>query len=525
MSDAIRSSASASCIRAIGRSNAASSSAWSVTLSGATSDAAHAGERVRRVDVAGPGDLERRVDPERAVEVEVELRLGHRAHERAQRALVEGHGGDGSGIGYVANRSSGEREWSIMRMTSSTFMQRRVEHVHRPRHRRQRVRRQPRRPGAHRRRARRRRARRLRGVGCTRRAAPGAGPAGEPHDPTRRRHRPASLPAALDGTDAIVHLAAIPRDWDGGASLRLVNTEGTRNIVRAATDAGVRRFVHLGALGVADEPDLHYASSKAKAMALVQASGLDWTILSPSLLFGPRDGFFNILAGLVRLSPGRDPDHRTRARRASSRWRSRTWHGSSSASSRTPPRRAPSTSSAARATWTYREIMGEVLRGMGTRRALLPVPVPVIRLVAGAMETLGIRWFPVATDQLRQLKLDNIGPCRAVREAFGLGPGRWRAASATSATRPRPGAGRTRYARGVNAARRTAAAVVWVLVAALVALGGAGVVAAMHNVPGTAARADLTWAADQAADAKLDAATERLAELSAAVESLGRREP
>ena len=73
----------------------------------------------------------------------------------------------------------------------------------------------------------------------------------------------------------------------------------------------------------------------------------------------------------------------------------------------------------------------------------------------------------------------------------------------------------------MNAARRTAAAVVWVIVAALVALGGAGVVAAMHNVPGTAARADLTWAADQAADAKLDAATQRLAELSAAVESLG----
>jgi len=117
----------------------------------------------------------------------------------------------------------------------------------------------------------------------------------------------ASLPPALDGVEAIVHLAAIPRDWDGGASLRLVNTEGTRNVVRAATDAGVGRFVHLGALGVADEPDLHYASSKAKAMALVRASGLDWTILSPSLLFGPRDGFFNILAGLVRVSPGVTP--------------------------------------------------------------------------------------------------------------------------------------------------------------------------------------------------------------------------
>ena len=231
----------------------------------------------------------------------------------------------------------------------------------------------------------------------------------------------ASLPPALDGVEAIVHLAAIPRDWDGGASLRLVNTEGTRNVVRAATDAGVRRFVHLGALGVADEPDLHYASSKAKAMALVRASGLDWTILSPSLLFGPRDGFFNILAGLVRLSPGVTP--------ITGRGEARFQPLAIEDLARIVVRVLADPSTAGTEyllggprTWTYREIMGEVLRGMGTRRVLLPVPVPVIRLVAGAMETLGIKWFPVATDQLRQLKLDNTGPAEAVRAAFGFEP-------------------------------------------------------------------------------------------------------
>src|SRR4051812_36559226 len=113
-----------------------------------------------------------------------------------------------------------------------------------------------------------------------------------------------SLARALEGVDAVLHLVAIPRDWDGGATLRLVNTEGTRNLLVATRAAGVRRFVHLGAMGVVDEPDLHYASSKAKANALVRASGLDWTILAPSLVFGPRDGFFNIVAGLVRMSPG-----------------------------------------------------------------------------------------------------------------------------------------------------------------------------------------------------------------------------
>ena len=71
--------------------------------------------------------------------------------------------------------------------------------------------------------------------------------------------------------------------------------------------------------------------------------------------------------------------------------------------------------------WTYREIMLEALRGMGSRRAILPVPVPLISLVARIAETLRIP-FPVATDQLRQLKLDNVGPLTAVRDEFGFEP-------------------------------------------------------------------------------------------------------
>ena len=231
---------------------------------------------------------------------------------------------------------------------------------------------------------------------------------------------PATLPAALAGADAVLHLAALPRDWDGGASLRLVNTEGTRNVLGAAKEAGVRRFVHLGGLGLVDDPDLHFGSSKAKAMALVRESGLDWTILKPSLLFGPRDGFFNLLAGLVRMSPGIVP-----------------------ITGRGDARFQPlAIGDLARATvqvfsdaetigheyelggprvWTYREIVEEVLRGMGRRRLLVPMPVPLIRLVAGAAETVHLP-FPVATDQLRQLRYDNVGAPDCVRASFGWDP-------------------------------------------------------------------------------------------------------
>ncbi len=229
-----------------------------------------------------------------------------------------------------------------------------------------------------------------------------------------------TLPAAMAGVDGILHLVAVPRDWDGGATLRLVNTEGTRNLLRAAADAGVRRFVHLGALGVTDDPDLHYASSKAKGMALVRESGLDWTILSPSLLFGPRDGFFNILADLVRMSPGIVPitgrgDARFQPLAIADLGRAAVVAFADPGTiGRELPLGGPRY-------WTYREIMEEVLRGMGKRRLLVPMPVAVIRLVAGASEKVHLP-FPVATDQLRQLRLDNTGPLDSVQAGFGFDP-------------------------------------------------------------------------------------------------------
>ncbi|HEY5629551.1 MAG TPA: complex I NDUFA9 subunit family protein [Candidatus Limnocylindrales bacterium] len=232
--------------------------------------------------------------------------------------------------------------------------------------------------------------------------------------------KPDTLPGALAGVDAVVHLAAIPRDWDNGETLRLVNTEGTRNLVAAMREAGVDRLVHLGALGVSDEPDLHYGSSKAKAMAIVRESGLRWTILAPSLLFGPRDGFFNLLAGLVRMSPGIVPitgSGKARFQPLAIEDLCRACVialGDDAYVGRELLLGGPRY-------WTYREIVEEVLRGMGARRLLVPMPVALIRVVAGGAEAIRAP-FPVATDQLRQLRYDNIGPLDSVRAGFGFDP-------------------------------------------------------------------------------------------------------
>jgi NADH dehydrogenase len=229
-----------------------------------------------------------------------------------------------------------------------------------------------------------------------------------------------TLPDALQGIDAVLHLAAIPRDLDGGSSLRLVNTEGTRNVVVAMERAGVQRLIHLGALGVEDDPDLHYASSKARAEALVRSSGLDWTILKPSLQFGPGDGFFNIVADLVRVSPGIVPV----PGRGDSRFQ--PIHADDVARIVVDALADPGTirqsfDLGGPRYWTYREITAEVLEAMGKKRKIVPMPVALIRLVAGAAEFMHVP-FPAATDQLRQLRLDNIGPLDTIPERFGFEP-------------------------------------------------------------------------------------------------------
>jgi len=228
------------------------------------------------------------------------------------------------------------------------------------------------------------------------------------------------LGPALAGADAIVHLVALPRDLDGGKSLTRVNVEGTGNVIGAAKAAGIHRLVHLGALGVVDDPQLHYASSKARAEALVAASALDWTILKPSLMWGERDGFFNIVAGLVRISPGLVPvpgDGQSRFQPISVS----DLAVAVRLSVERPATIGQRFELGGPRYWTYREITQEVLRGMGKRRKVIPMPVALISLVAGTAERLHIP-FPVATDQLRQLKLDNIGPLDSYETAFGIAP-------------------------------------------------------------------------------------------------------
>lgn len=117
-----------------------------------------------------------------------------------------------------------------------------------------------------------------------------------------------AAPGSLaQGADALIHVAGIVNAPDH-AGFVAGNVEGTRAILAAATDAGVRRFVHVSSLS-AREPQLSdYGWSKREAERLVETSTLDWTIVRPTAIYGPgdmemRDLFRAARLGLAFLPP------------------------------------------------------------------------------------------------------------------------------------------------------------------------------------------------------------------------------
>ena len=113
---------------------------------------------------------------------------------------------------------------------------------------------------------------------------------------------PDSLKAACAGVDMVVHTVAVIRE-KGPATFQAVNVQGTRNMVEAAEQSGVRKIVHLSAIGAGPDPQYPYLRSKWEAEEAVINSRIRHVALRPSLVFGPGDEFINALAATIRVGP------------------------------------------------------------------------------------------------------------------------------------------------------------------------------------------------------------------------------
>jgi uncharacterized protein YbjT (DUF2867 family) len=112
-----------------------------------------------------------------------------------------------------------------------------------------------------------------------------------------------SLRRAVDGCELVVHLVAIRQGRD--EQFRRVMEEGTRDLVAAAKEAGVRRFVLMSALGVSEETKdlVPYYRAKWDQEQTLRGSGLEHVILRPSFVFARDGGILPTFRKLARLSP------------------------------------------------------------------------------------------------------------------------------------------------------------------------------------------------------------------------------
>jgi NADH dehydrogenase len=112
-----------------------------------------------------------------------------------------------------------------------------------------------------------------------------------------------SLRSAFEGIDMVFHLAAILLSTQPSEFER-INTQGTRNVISACQDAGVRRLLYVSSISVTYPILTPYGQSKLDGESLVRESGLDWTIVRPTLVIGDGGGIeFNMYARYVSRFP------------------------------------------------------------------------------------------------------------------------------------------------------------------------------------------------------------------------------
>jgi uncharacterized protein YbjT (DUF2867 family) len=105
-----------------------------------------------------------------------------------------------------------------------------------------------------------------------------------------------ALAGLTAGVDAVINAVGIIRE-SAGQTFRKMHVDATRHLVTAARDSGVKRYIHVSALGANPEGKAEYQRTKYEAEQIVRKSDLDWTILRPSMIHGPHSSFINLAKG------------------------------------------------------------------------------------------------------------------------------------------------------------------------------------------------------------------------------------
>ena len=115
-----------------------------------------------------------------------------------------------------------------------------------------------------------------------------------------------SLCGRIDKNGAVINLVGVLHDKPAqpyGKVFKAAHVDLPKNIITAMQLHGLKRYLHMSALGADSNGPSMYQRSKGDGEAAVKASNLDWTIFRPSVIFGPQDQFINLFSKLTKLFP------------------------------------------------------------------------------------------------------------------------------------------------------------------------------------------------------------------------------
>lgn len=223
-------------------------------------------------------------------------------------------------------------------------------------------------------------------------------------------------PKVFAGVETVVHLAAIIREV-GNQTFKNVNVGGTKNVCEAAKKAKVKSIIYFSNIGTKNNPAFPFLYSKWQAEQAVKASGLSFTILRPSIVFGEKDEFINKLATVAKLSPivpilgnGQTrfaPIHASDvARLVLSIIKKNLFRGKIYEIGGIE-------------TLTYDEIVKIIVDKLGIKRIIIHLPIFLVR----PSVALGAQILPnppITTEQLKMVSMDNVPKGNAAESIFRL---------------------------------------------------------------------------------------------------------
>lgn len=229
---------------------------------------------------------------------------------------------------------------------------------------------------------------------------------------------PEALKRACEGVDRVIHLAAVNRD-KGTVTMQRVNAEGTINLVNAAKNAGVKHIVQVVGLGADANRPYPLASSQGIGVDYLMKSGVPYTILEASVIFGAGDEFLNTLAGLARIPPVMivPGDGQSRFQPIAAQDVAACAVKSLSLPAAFNQRLQICGSEI----FTLEQIIDAIMAEMGIRRIKMKMPVPVLKIAVNIMDKT-LPKPPVTPSLLAQIGVDNVATNNTTESVFGIKP-------------------------------------------------------------------------------------------------------